>query len=59
MTHPARLGAVTVDEVFEVAAEFLAPNRMIGVAVGDASLIADSLAGIVDVEVGGAESVSD
>jgi predicted Zn-dependent peptidase len=49
-SHPARLAKVTVGEVAEVAAEFLAPRRLIGVAVGDAGAITAPLAGIVEVE---------
>ncbi|HEY0165948.1 MAG TPA: pitrilysin family protein [Jatrophihabitans sp.] len=49
-SHPARLAGVTVAEVAEVAAEFLAPRKLIGVAVGDASAITAGLAGIVEVE---------
>ena len=39
VTHPARLATVTAAEVAEVAAKFLAPRRLIGVAVGDAGLL--------------------
>jgi predicted Zn-dependent peptidase len=49
--HPARLSAVTVDEVAEAAAEFLAPSKLVGVAVGEASLIAEPLSRITEVEV--------
>jgi zinc protease len=49
-SHPARLAKVTVEQVAEVAAEFLAPRRLIGVAVGDAGAITAPLAGIVEVE---------
>lgn len=49
-SHPARLAGVTVAEVAEVAAEFLAPRRLVGVAVGDAGAITGPLAGIVEVE---------
>jgi predicted Zn-dependent peptidase len=49
--HPARLSAVTVDQVAEVAAEFLAPSRLVGVAVGDASVIAEPLSRLTAVEV--------
>jgi predicted Zn-dependent peptidase len=48
--HPARLAEVTVADVTEVAAEFLAPRKLIGVAVGDAGAITAPLAGIVEVE---------
>jgi zinc protease len=53
--HPIRLASVTIDEVAEVAAEFLAPEKLIGVAVGDAEAIADPLSRIVDAEVGGGD----
>ncbi|HST47834.1 M16 family metallopeptidase [Jatrophihabitans sp.] len=49
-SHPARLARVTVADVAEVAAEFLAPRRLVGVAVGDAGAITAPLAGIVEVE---------
>jgi len=49
-SHPLRLAKVTVAEVAEVAAEFLAPRRLVGVAVGDAGAITAPLAGIVEVE---------
>ena len=49
-SHPARLAKVTVADVAEVAAEFLAPRKLVGVAVGDAGAITASLAGIVEVE---------
>lgn len=49
-SHPLRLAKVSVAEVAEVAAEFLAPRRLVGVAVGDAGAITAPLAGIVEVE---------
>jgi predicted Zn-dependent peptidase len=49
-SHPARLAKVTVQEVAEVAAQFLAPRRLVGVAVGDAGAITAPLAGIVALE---------
>lgn len=49
-THPTRLAAVTVDQVAEVAAEFLPPRKLVGVAVGDAAAITAPLSGIVEVE---------
>jgi zinc protease len=52
--HRVRLAHVTVAEVAEVAAEFLAPRALVGVAVGDASIITGPLAGILDVETEGA-----
>ena len=51
-THRDRLAAVTIDQISEVAAEFLAPAKLVGVAVGDAERIVPSLQRIVDVEVG-------
>lgn len=50
VSHPARLLQVTVDEVAEVAAKYLAPQQLVGVAVGDAGLITEPLAAIIDVE---------
>lgn len=49
-SHPARLAKVTAADVSEVAAEFLAPRKLVGVAVGDAAAITAPLAGIVEVE---------
>jgi zinc protease len=49
-SHPTRLAKVTVGDVAEAAAEFLAPRRLVGVAVGDARAITTPLAGIVEVE---------
>jgi zinc protease len=37
--HPARLEAVTVEQVAEAALEFFAPNAFTGVLVGDADVI--------------------
>jgi predicted Zn-dependent peptidase len=37
--HPARLAAVTADEVAEAAVRFFAPNGFTGVVVGDADVI--------------------
>jgi hypothetical protein len=45
------LSAVTVDEVAGAAAEFLAPSKLVGVAVGDASLVVEPLSRITEVEV--------
>jgi predicted Zn-dependent peptidase len=49
-SHVASLQAVTIDDVAAVAAEFLAPRKLVGVAVGDAAKIVGPLAGIIDVE---------
>lgn len=48
--HPLRLARVTVAEVAELAAQFLSPRALVGVAVGDAAAITGPLAGIVEVE---------
>jgi predicted Zn-dependent peptidase len=48
--HPLRLARVTVADVAEVTARFLAPRGLVGVAVGDAAAITGPLAGIVEVE---------
>jgi zinc protease len=50
--HPARLLKVTVEQVAEAAAEFLAPRRLVGVAVGDAQLITGPLSAITEIESG-------
>lgn len=49
-SHPARLLAVTAEEVTAVASRFLAPQRLVSVAVGDAGIITETLAAIIDVE---------
>jgi zinc protease len=48
--HPARLQAVTVDEISAAAAEFFAPSAFTSVLVGDAAAIADPLAALAPVE---------
>lgn len=48
--QPVRLSRVTVAEVAEVASDFLAPRKLVGVAVGDATAITGPLSGILDVE---------
>jgi predicted Zn-dependent peptidase len=54
--RPAELAKVTIAEVAEVAAEFLAPQKLVGVAVGDSQAITASLAAIIRVESNGAGS---
>ena len=49
-SHPARLLAVTADDVAEVAMEYLSPRRLTGVAVGDAAAITAPLAAVTEVE---------
>lgn len=49
--HPARLAAVTVEQVAEVALEFFAPTRYTGVVVGDADTLSTQLAAIGGVEL--------
>jgi len=48
--HPARLLAVTVDEVAEAAARFFAPTAFTSVVVGDAEQIRGPLATLTAVE---------
>jgi zinc protease len=50
--HPTRLLKVTVEQVAEAAAEFLAPRRLVSVAVGDAQLITGPLSAITEIESG-------
>lgn len=50
VNHPLRLAKVTVADVAEVSAQFLAPRALVGVAVGDAAAITEPLAGLVEVE---------
>jgi zinc protease len=50
LAHPARLLQVSAEQVAEVAARFLAPRRLVGVAVGDAATITAPLSAILEVE---------
>jgi len=45
-SHPARLQAVSTEQVAEAAADFLAPSRFTGVLVGDAERLARPLAAL-------------
>jgi zinc protease len=49
--HPARLSAVTRDQVAEAAAEFFTPAAFTGVVVGDADVIAGQLGGLGGVDL--------
>lgn len=49
--HPARLEAVTVEEVAAAAAEFFTPTAFTGVVVADAAHSADALRALGGVEV--------
>jgi len=49
--HPARLAAVTVDEVARVAGSLLAPSAFTGVVVGDLESIGASLAVLGEVDL--------
>jgi predicted Zn-dependent peptidase len=48
--HPARLLKVTAAEVAEAAAQFLAPRRLVSVAVGDAEQITGPLSAVTEIE---------
>lgn len=50
-THPTRLAAVTVDDVAEVAARYLAPSRFTGIVQGNLDAIADGLRNIGGVQL--------
>jgi predicted Zn-dependent peptidase len=50
VSHPARLLQVSREQVAAVAERYLAPQRLVGVAVGDAGLITEPLSAIIDVE---------
>ena len=50
--RPARMAAVTADEVNAAGASFLAPSRLAGVIVGDVSAIRDPLALLLTVADG-------
>lgn len=49
--HPARLTAVTVDEVAAAASKYLAPSAFTGVIVGDRGTIEAPLRRIADVDI--------
>jgi zinc protease len=49
--HPARLEAVTVDEVAAASREFFAPSAFTGVVVGDADLIGSGLRALGQVDL--------
>jgi zinc protease len=48
--HPARLLKVTAAEVAEAAAQFLAPRRLVSVAVGDSEQITGPLSAVTEIE---------
>ncbi|TAM90184.1 MAG: insulinase family protein [Jatrophihabitans sp.] len=50
LTHPARLAAVTVEDVREVAAQFFAPGGFTAVVVGDAAAITTPLARLTSLD---------
>lgn len=50
--HPARLMAVTVEEVAQAALDYFAPSRFTGVVVGDADSLAPRLAALGGFTVG-------
>lgn len=50
--HPARLAAVTVEEVAQAALDFFAPARFTGVVVGDAESLAPRLGALGGFTVG-------
>jgi predicted Zn-dependent peptidase len=49
--HPARLAAVTADEIAEAGLEFFAPTAFTGVVVGNAETLARQMAAIGGVEL--------
>ena len=49
--HPARLEAVTVDEVAAAAGEFFAPSAFTGVIVGDAQVVGPGLRALGQVDL--------
>jgi predicted Zn-dependent peptidase len=48
--YPKALAAVTVEDVLEAAATWLAPSRLTPVFVGDRAVVEDSLRGLVPLE---------
>jgi predicted Zn-dependent peptidase len=55
--HAARLAKVTVDDVAEAAAQYLAPARAVSVVLGDAERIEPSLAALTPLTRVGSEVV--
>lgn len=51
-THPARLEAVTVDDLHAHARHFFAPTSLVSVVLGDAGVVADDLRLLDAVDVG-------
>jgi len=49
--HPARLAAVTAEQVAQAAAEFFAPTGFTGVVVGDAAALAGALGALGGVQL--------
>ncbi len=49
-SHPRKLLQVTAEQVAGAAAEFLAPSKLVGVAVGDLDKISTPLARILEIE---------
>ena len=47
--YPARLAAVTLDDVQEAAAAMLAPETMVKVVVGDADVVEGGLSMLTEV----------
>ena len=47
--HATRLAALTVDEVAQAAAAYLAPARAVTVVLGDAEAVSGPLAALVEV----------
>jgi predicted Zn-dependent peptidase len=50
--YPKQLNAVTVDDVLAAGARWLAPTALTPVLVGDSAAVADSLRGLVELELG-------
>ena len=50
--YPKQLQAVTVDDVLAAGATWLAPTALTPVLVGDTATVADSLRGLVELELG-------
>ncbi len=53
---PARLGAVTADDVLEAAATYLAPNQLTTVILGDSGAVRGPLGTLVDVAAPGSDA---
>jgi zinc protease len=57
--HPRRLAAVTLDDAYAAASQYLAPSRLVTVLLGDAGEIASSVGTLGPVTAVAADSTAD